>query len=695
MEKIADLELGLQFQAASSYAVDFRFHLPDSETDVRTVKTSAQIDPAALLPFLPGSAEYGRALTADVFGDAELRARFAEALALCREQNLSLRLRLAIDPRALTLHDLAWETLENPEDGTPLSTNPNILFSRYLSSQDWRPVSLRHQERMNALALIANPANLADYSLSALDVPGEVERVKSALGGIPFSLLGSEASGDPATPEALFEQLRQRKPDGSSYYDILLLVCHGSLRQGQPWLWLEDQNGGVRQISGAELVTRTKELSDLPMLVVLASCESAGSEAGRALSALGPQLSLAGVPAVVAMQGQISQETSGAFTQAFFRALQQEGIVDLAASLGRGQVRARPDAWMPALYMRLRSGRIWYLPGFSSSGSDLKIWESLRTSVEEEVCTLIIGPELSSSLLGDGRDLALEWSDLHGFPLSQEDRDKLSRVAQYISVNQSSSYLRSAYQKAIRTNLLQRFSSTLSADLAGQERWKPDDLLLAINQAAQSHWPDPGENPYNLLAKMGLSLYITSEQGDLLKQALMQAGRQPQVRLCPWNNSIRTKRTIWYYNDDPSPEQPLIYHLFGHFSEPASLVFTEDDIYDYLINLTEHRDLIPDSVIAALADSALFFLGFQLDDWQFRVFFRLIMNQPGVEGLDQYSHVAAQIAPREGLIEDADRARQYLQRYLERKHIDLFWGSSQDFLRLMVKRLKLKAAAVG
>ena len=58
-------------------------------------------------------------------------------------------------------------------------------------------------------------------------------------------------------------------------------------------------------------------------------------------------------------------------------------------------------------------------------------------------------------------------------------------------------------------------------------------------------------------------------------------------------------------------------------------MLTEDDYFDFLIGVTANKDLIPKPVRRALADSALLFLGFQLDDWDFRVLFRSIAGQEG------------------------------------------------------------------
>jgi CHAT domain len=101
------------------------------------------------------------------------------------------------------------------------------------------------------------------------------------------------------------------------------------------------------------------QLSELPSLIVLASCQSAGSGGSGALAAVGPLLARAGVPSVLAMQGKISLVTAREFMGHFFTELRRDGQIDRAAAVARAKVRGRPDVWMPVLFTRLSSGRIW------------------------------------------------------------------------------------------------------------------------------------------------------------------------------------------------------------------------------------------------------------------------------------------------------------------------------------------------
>jgi hypothetical protein len=176
---------------------------------------------------------YGDSLTQGLFADPVVRSAFAQARASAEAQDLQLRLRLLIGPTAGELHGLHWEMLRDPQTNAPLSSDQNLLFSRYLSSLDWRPVRLRPKGELRALAVIANPKNLADYKLAPVDVSGELKRIQENLGGIAVTALaGSDHEGRATLPN-LLECLREGN------YDLLYLVCHGALIKDEPWLWLE------------------------------------------------------------------------------------------------------------------------------------------------------------------------------------------------------------------------------------------------------------------------------------------------------------------------------------------------------------------------------------------------------------------------------------------------------------------------
>jgi hypothetical protein len=688
MTAYADLEVGLHRRDSDSYAVELRFNRPDSEADVRLIRgdpSLVQFDMDRLRTLALDDAAYGQLLSQCLFADPAVQTAFAQARSTVQALDASLRLRLLIGPSAPELHSLCWETLRDPKDGSSLFTSEHLLFSRYLSSLDWRPVRLRPQTDLRALVVIANPTDVATYRpggrpLAALDVAAELARAKVGLGNISATDLASDGK---ATINNLGAHLR----DG---YDILYLVCHGILLQGEPWLWLEDETGKTHRVPGRELVTQLVELQQCPRLVVLASCQSAGSggdartgDAG-ALSALGPRLAEAGIPAVLAMQGDITMQTVAQFMPVFFQELQRDGQVDRAMAVARGAVRERPDWWIPVLYMRLKSGRIWYSAGFAGKGDELEKWPALLSNIRRGRCTPILGPGLTESLLGSRREIARRWAETYHFPMAPHNREDLTQVAQYLAVNLQRMFPRDELLEYLREEMLRRYGHDLPEAL---HEASLDELVTAVGLQRRAQHP---AEPHQVLAGLPLPIYITTDPCNLLAEALSAAGKEPQVELCRWNDDIAQLPSIYDIepNYRPDAQRPLVYHLFGRLQEPDSLILTEDDYFDYLIGVTSNKDLVPGVVRRALADTSLLFLGFQMDDWNFRVLFRSIMSQEGRGRRHGYAHVAAQIDPEEGRILEPDRARRYLESYFHDADISIYWGSAEDFMQELQRRWK-------
>lgn len=691
MPEPIDLVISLHRFDGGNYSAELRLSQPGKETDIHVGLNRpalVQFDFVGLEKLTNDPAAYGQALSISLFADQALLAAFAQARSKAQEERIPLRMRLVLGSSTPELHGLRWETLRDPAGDGPLFTQEGLLFSRYFSSLDWRPVSLRSRGQLRALAAVANPSNLGDYRLAAIDMDAELERVRQGLGEVPLKLLTGE-DDQRATLENILETLRE------SEYDIFLLICHGALvraepsAQAEPWLWLEDSEGRVARVSGRELVSRMQELQIRPRLALLFSCQSSGSGAGdastnEALAALGPRLAEAGIPAVIAMQGNISLGTVGEFMTVFMKELQRDGLIDRAVSVARGKVRQRNDYWMPALFMRLKSGRIWYDPGFNEEMQPFK-WSFLLRKIEQQVCTPILGPGLIESLLGSPGEVARAWAKEYHYPLEPSERESLPQVAQYLTVDQ---YPRAPYdglQDYLQKAIQERYADSLPPELS-QPRTRLDNLIMEVG--AQRRKQNPLE-PHRVLAELRLPIYITANFDNLLAAAIQELGNDPQVVLCPWNEYVDRKIPSIYDNEpgyQPSPERPLVYHLFGRLSEPKSVVLTEDDYFRFLTGVTRNHQRIPKDVLGALVDSALLMLGFHIDDWQFRVLFHSLLNQPGNTLRDDHPHIAVQLQPEEERTLDPRRAREYLERYYGDAKIRLFWGTVEDFIRQLAQQ---------
>lgn len=691
MQQYADLELSLHRIGTGNYSVNFRFSHPESEADIGLAQgknVTAAINPSAesLIMDLTSAEDYGHALTAMVFQDPDLSAAFAKARASAQTLNVPLRMRLWIGPSAPELNSLRWETLRDPQEDTCLATDENIFFSRYFSSMDWHPVRLHPRGKLHALIAVSSPSDLKDYNMATVNVEDELSRAREALGNVVFSSLPTLESGSHVTVDAITDSLRQDE------YDIFYLICHGrASTKGEPFLCLEDSSGKMARIAVTDFVAHLKDLQHRPRLIVLVSCQSAGKGTGDVLSALGPRLAEIGVPAVLAMQDNISFETAEKFMPVFFEELIKDGQIDRAMAVARGKVRSRVDQWVPVLFMRLKSGRLWYTPGFGEAEGFRKFPAQIN-NIKMQRCTPILGPGLVEPIFGSLKEIASRWAEAFHYPMSPYERESLPQVAQYLTVDQDLNFpfdkLKDYLQEHIRSTLKEKLPAELLMDNSGL-----DELIEAAGRRLRV---ENEHDPHRILANLPLPLFITVNGDNLLESALSEATiegktKKPETLLCPWNEYIEKTETIFDRDPDytPTPERPLVFHLFGRWNEPDSVVLTEDNYFDFLIGTTNNKDLIPGRVREALSDTALLFLGFQTEEWNFRVLFRTILALPSSNRRSRFAHIAAQLEPEDERILEPLRARKYLADYFKGAAIDIYWGSPEEFLReLMRERQK-------
>lgn len=673
----SDIELTIHRQDQQKYTVDFRYSDsdPDNQTEVRLgagqeVFATFDFDQLQEQVLLGDMQAYGRILTQSLFASEPLRVVFAQGRAAAEQAGVPLRIRLNIHSSAMELFSLYWETLLDPQSNICFSTDQNVYFSRYLASQDWRSVRLRARGELKALAFIAAPTGLSAYKLADVDKAKETETIQTGFEGISLTIL------EHATLDNLANALTENE------FDILYIVAHGTFANKESYLWLENEKGEVSRTAGNELLARIRELEKRPRLAVLASCQSAGKGEGGVLSSLGPLLAEAGIPAVLAMQDNVLMDTVTKFMPIFFRELKDDGQIDRALSIARGQVRSQPDWWVPVLFMRMKSGRIWYVPGFGGPRGDFPKWPSLLRGVQTGRCTPILGPGLVDALIGSPLELVQAWAEELEFPLAPNDRDSLFQVAEYRVIDQSRFTAEDEWLSHLRAALRKR--NQLPPELNA-----PNAPLSEMFKAAREQRAAVDEfEPHKILASLPIRIYITVNTNELLEAALIAAGKKPITMICPWrefggNNSD---------NDDldPTVEAPLVYHLLGVISQPETMVLTEDEVFELLTNFALHRNEIPEQVGRALSDSALLLIGFEITDWSFRALMKTLLNKEGNSLLRRHAHIAAQIEPDENHLINPTKARRYLESYFSRASnidINVYWGTSHEFLKELASRL--------
>lgn len=76
--------------------------------------------------------------------------------------------------------------------------------------------------------------------------------------------------------------------------------------------------------------------------------------------------------------------------------------------------------------------------------------------------------------------------------------------------------------------------------------------------------------------------------------------------------------------NSPSPSKPLIYNLLGSIEDEDSLVFTYDDMFDYIINISGEYE-IPDLLKSELQKTKNYiFLGFSFEKWYLKLLLRIM-----------------------------------------------------------------------
>ncbi len=320
----------------------------DSELERRLLEAS--LDPTA----------YGRQLFEAIFPDSDdLVTGYRESLAIARRENQRLRLRLHVAITApQALNDLRWELLYDPRRGIALSRSSEIAFSRYLGTVLEPVAAVVGRPRL--LVVVSSPSDLADYGLPVIDHGQQRRALERAL-----SPLAERLTVDFFTAPATVEGVRDRLVAGE--FHALHLQAHGHLDSDRESasLVMEDENRRANFI-GEELFSEVFEGRRNLRLVSLIACHGGAPSGTDPFSGLGRALVRRGVPAVLAMRQQIDLDSAARFAEHFYLNLARSGQIDDAANEARLQMYlAAPEAtdWgTPALFMRLREGRLW-VPG--------------------------------------------------------------------------------------------------------------------------------------------------------------------------------------------------------------------------------------------------------------------------------------------------------------------------------------------
>ncbi len=304
-------------------------------------------------PEIKAIKDFGKQLYTAVFS-GEVQACLSSSLGnLCQSPDCGLRIRLRLS-KVPELAGLPWEYLYNPSLNRFLSLSKNTPVVRHLSlPEQIRPCLVKLP--IHVLVIISSPAGYP-----ALNVQKEWTKLKEATSDLAESgYLLLERMKNP-TIGNLSTHLRRHT------CNILHFIGHGGFHRhlGEGVLIFEDDNGSANEVTGERLGTILLDHESL-RLAVLNACEGARADDGNPFAGVAQNLIQQRVPAVVAMQFEVTDQAAITFSHSFYRSIAEGESVDAAVAEGRKDVYSKSNdvEWgIPALYLRSSDGKIFDVP---------------------------------------------------------------------------------------------------------------------------------------------------------------------------------------------------------------------------------------------------------------------------------------------------------------------------------------------
>lgn len=294
---------------------------------------------------------FGRHLFEFLFS-GEVGGRYRDCQQLARSQGKGLRVKLILAARALA--GVPWELLYDPARRDYLCLDPNTPLVRYAEL----PLPVGVLAVKPPLRILGVCIDAVD--LPRLDVAGEKERMTAAVRDLQAQGLVELTWLEGQTADDLQRALRR------GVWHVLHFVGHGGFTSAcdEGMVMLADSAGKAAPMYATQLTRLLAGQRDSLRLVLLNACKGASS--GQELfSSTAATLMSHGIPAVVAMQHEISDEAAVQFARAFYEALADDLPVETAVTEARNAISLRNRhslEWStPVLSLRARDGQLFEL----------------------------------------------------------------------------------------------------------------------------------------------------------------------------------------------------------------------------------------------------------------------------------------------------------------------------------------------
>jgi hypothetical protein len=304
--------------------------------------------------------EFGGKLYDAVF-KGELREVLQRSISQTRAQGVGLRLRLRMTDTP-ELAQLPWEFLYDPRHNSFLAQSRRTPLVRYLDLPD-PPRPLTVDGPLRLLVMISSPTGYP---------PLDVEREWTGLTTRALAQPRDEGRVIVERISANMSTLRRRLR--REEFHIFHFVGHGHFHAG--WgdgvLVMEDDEHRPYEVTGEELGGLLNEY-DQPRLAVLNACEGARSGTNDPFAGVAQSMIQQGLPAVVAMQFEITDNAAVIFAHELYGAVADGFPLEAALANSRGAIRDAGNLteWgTPVLYTRAPDGHLFDLADQGRASQD-------------------------------------------------------------------------------------------------------------------------------------------------------------------------------------------------------------------------------------------------------------------------------------------------------------------------------------
>lgn len=281
-------------------------------------------------------------------GEALFRALFHSEIYTCLRRSLDaaagrtlqIRLRFSEVPE---LEALPWELLYDPRHNTFLARgDENTTLVRFVETEDPQPNG-PEKLPIRILAVLAHASGDPEAGFAE-----EKQKLQQTI-----SQLASRLEIEwlqPPTFDALQTRLREKQ------YHVFHFIGHGCFDDtGLGDLLFVSQDGGRDAVDSQRLGAVLRQHKSLG-LVFLNTCLGGKVSLGHPFGGIAQNLVRVGVPAVVAMQSQVTDRVAASFGHELYRHLRRQKPLDLAVAEARKAVYQKVrhnSAWAsPVLYAR-------------------------------------------------------------------------------------------------------------------------------------------------------------------------------------------------------------------------------------------------------------------------------------------------------------------------------------------------------